>query len=257
VNALFLKSGLRILESMSFTRSLYAFDFDGTLAPIVRVPETAKMKSTTAALLEELARWAPVAVISGRGLSDLKKRLDFLPPYLVGNHGLEGLKRSQTSLKQLNRSCESWRRSLKKVSLLPGMQVEDKSYSLALHFRRCRTKGKARALISEILSDLNPAPRIIPGKSVVNLLPPGAPHKGVALMEVMKEAQVKSALYIGDDDTDEDVFGMKHPSILTVRVGKKIRSDARFYLGRQSEMNRLLKTLIRFHRPEAARRGSR
>jgi trehalose-6-phosphatase len=53
---------------------------------------------------------------------------------------------------------------------------------------------------------MEPAPRIVLGKSVINLIPAGAPHKGVALLELMVHLKIQCALYIGDDDTDEDVF---------------------------------------------------
>ena len=69
---LFNKDGLVVLESLSFTNTLYAFDFDGTLAKIVREPSSAKMNSETHNLMAQLSKLVPVAIISGRSVQDLK-----------------------------------------------------------------------------------------------------------------------------------------------------------------------------------------
>lgn len=86
---------------------------------------------------------------------------------------------------------------------------------------------------------------MILGKSVINLVPPGAPHKGVALLEAMMTLNLKCALYIGDDDTDEDVFSLPDTNIISIRVGEKRASHAQFFIKRQTEVNNILKKLIK------------
>src|ERR1700676_2529166 len=102
--------------------------------------------------------------------------------------------------------CRDWRDKLEshlgERSGPSEIEIEDKGYSLALHYRRCRDQKKAKTQILKAIERLYPSPRVIPGKCVVNILPPGAPHKGVALMELMAQAGVQFAFYIGDDDTD-------------------------------------------------------
>lgn len=247
MNPLFAKPSLMILESLAFTHSLYAFDFDGTLSRIVRVPGDATISSTTAELLRELCALVPVAIVSGRSVNDLRDRLPFRPPYLIGNHGLEGLGDNHDTLREAEQACRTWIRALRKT-LGEDVELEDKQYSLALHFRRSRNKKQARQRIHQAIATLSPEPRVITGKSVVNLLPAGAPHKGVAVSELMKRTGARHAFYIGDDDTDEDVFSLPDSRIaVTVRVGQKKASNARFYIRRQSEINRVLRCLIRFH----------
>lgn len=248
---LFSKNSLTVLESLSFTKTLYAFDFDGTLAKIVRVPSAAHMASTTENLLKELSSLAPVAVISGRSIKDLKQRIGFRPHFLVGNHGLEGLGESKDSLAQARKVCSNWRDRLNAISFEPGIEVEEKTYSIALHYRRSRNKKLSRSQIQSAIDLLRPSPRIITGKSVYNLLPPGSPHKGAAMLDLMQKCSAKHALYVGDDDTDEDVFSMPYTGgqLMTVRVGKKRSSSASYYIDRQGDMSRLLKLLIAFHRP--------
>ena len=221
MNPLFEKSSLMILESLSFTKTLYAFDFDGTLSKIVRAPADATITRTTHKLLCQLTKLVPVAIVSGRSIKDLKSRLELQPQYLIGNHGLEGLGDHRFSLKEAQEACNSWKDQLAKAHFNTGVEIEDKTYSLAVHFRRSRQKKQAKIQISNVVGGLTPRPRVILGKSVVNILPLAAPHKGIAVMELMKKAGAKYAFYIGDDDTDEDVFSLPNSQIMAVRVGEK------------------------------------
>lgn len=83
------------------------------------------------------------------------------------------------------------------------------------------------------------------GKSVVNTIPPGSLHKGSAMLELMHQLQSSAALYVGDDDTDEDVFSLPDERIVAVRIGKKAMSAAQFYLQRQSHIGLLLHYLVK------------
>lgn len=240
--------GIKILESLSFTPTLYAFDFDGTLSKIVRDPSAASIRSATDKLLRELASHAEVAVISGRSIQDLKKHLKFTPRYLIGNHGLEGLGTQTNALEKARAACATWKRHLLDFEFDPAVEIEDKAYSLAIHYRKCSGKKKAKASILAATSQLSPAPRIILGKCVVNIVPPGAPHKGTALEELMRQTGITSAFYIGDDDTDEDIFSLPNARILSVRVGNKLNSEAQYYLQVQSDIDKMLRTIVGFYR---------
>ncbi|MBS1985192.1 MAG: trehalose-phosphatase [Bdellovibrionales bacterium] len=247
--SLFTKEGLVALESLTFTRTLYAFDFDGTLAPIVNDPASAKISPSTAALLRQLSDLAPVAIISGRSVADLKRILPFRPQYLVGNHGLEGLKRSRQSLANAQATCTQWIERLRRAPIYSGVDIEDKKLSLAIHYRRSRQRTLARQKIEKLITTLTPPPRVVPGKCVYNLIPSGAPHKGMALLDLLPKSRTRHVFYVGDDDTDEDVFSLPYVDgqLLTVRVGRKQVSQARYFLQRQSEINRLIRTLVRYH----------
>ena len=245
---LFSKTGMNILESLTFTNTLYAFDFDGTLAPIVGTPGHAKISRDTEKLLDELSSLVPVAVVSGRSIMDLKSRLGFVPSHMIGNHGLEGLSSTKESSDLASKICSSWRGQLKlkwgNLKNDPSVFVEDKTFSLALHYRKSRNKKTARHELFSKIENLDPSPRIILGKSVMNLIPTGAPHKGVALLELMMKWELKTALYIGDDDTDEDVFSLPDRGIITIRVGHKKSSQAQFFIKRQGEVKSLVRELL-------------
>ncbi len=241
---LFSNVGLQVLESLSFTQTLYAFDFDGTLAPIVTKPTLAKASARTERLLNELERCAEVAVISGRSVADLRSRVGVRGAHLIGNHGLEGLGVRREAIVKALSVCQGWAQQLESswgsLKTHSGVFVENKTYSLALHYRRSRNKQKARAEFFSRIANLHPAPRVILGKCVMNLVPAGGPHKGVALLEAMMKLNLRCAFYVGDDDTDEDVFSLPDRRIITVRVGQSKTSQAQFFLKRQSEIARLI-----------------
>ncbi|HAR41077.1 MAG TPA: trehalose-phosphatase [Bdellovibrionales bacterium] len=246
---LFGGNNIRVLESLSFTETLYAFDFDGTLAPIVADPDKARMSKETERLLEKLSSIVPIAIISGRGLKDLAPKIPPGPKYLIGNHGLEGLP-SATAIHELEDMCGRWKAILNpllKKLRDPGVFLEDKGYSLAIHYRNSRLKKRARESILAVLQSIDNDAKVIPGKLVLNLVPARGPHKGLALSRVILHSRAKFGFYIGDDYTDEDVFSINERRLMTVRVGRNQKSQARYYLRRQSEITLLLQHLLRFH----------
>jgi trehalose 6-phosphate phosphatase len=222
------------------------FDFDGTLAPIVRDPDAATMRAETRALLRKLALRFPCAVISGRAREDVARRLAGTGiEWVVGNHGAEwGWARLDSiSVESL---VEQWHEHLvRRLRRHAGVVVENKRYSLAIHYRRSRAKRRALAAIAEAVVAL-PEARVRRGKEVVNVVPRGAPHKGIALQQVRALLGCDTALYVGDDTTDEDVFALDEPGqLVTARIGASRESQAAYYLETQREIDALLKLALR------------
>jgi trehalose 6-phosphate phosphatase len=123
--------------------------------------------------------------------------------------------------------------------------------SLSIHYRRASRKRQSLAAIHDAVAGL-PSARIIAGKYVVNLLPEGASHKGLALQRLRRRAHCDTAIYVGDDETDEDVFG--HPSpwpVLGIRVGRSRTTGAAYYIRDQEQIDVLLRVLL------ACRRATR
>lgn len=251
------EKNLLLLEAFTFTKVLYAFDYDGTLAKIVPNPHQAFMNQRTTKLLVELAKKAPVAVVSGRGVEDLKKRVPKEIRLLIGNHGLESNHPQTSSLKRAEKITDQWREILLPAleAHFPAVDLEDKTYSLTLHYRRSRKKKQTKKALTDFVQTLPEAPRVIHGKEVLNLVPQGAPHKGMALCQLLMETQVAKALYIGDDETDEDVFCLNDNRILGVHVGKKKSTQAPYYLQDQSEINHVLQKLIELQAPDSEPHG--
>lgn len=221
------------------------FDFDGTLAPIVRDPDAAAMRPRTRQLLRKLALRYPCAVISGRAREDVMRRLASTGiEWVVGNHGAEWgwAPLDGVDVEELVRD---WvRRLTLALAGVHGVVVEDKRYSLAIHFRRSREKKRAVAAIAAAVEKLAGA-RVRLGKQVVNVVPRGAPHKGIALQQVRSLLGCDTAIYIGDDTTDEDVFALDEPGqLVTVRVGQSRESQAAYYVEEQREVDRLLELFL-------------
>jgi len=231
-----------VLQQFAWSKVLLAFDYDGTLAPIVSRPERAVMRASTRQLLEDLIQLYPCIVISGRAQSDSLRRLHGVGVHeIVGNHGIE----PWHATNRLAELVAGWRPLLEeRLAPLRGVKVEDKVFSLAIHYRQSREKKEARAAILSAVAALGDV-RLIGGKQVVNVLPQGAPHKGIALERERARLKCDTAIYVGDDETDEDVFALDQPGqLLSIRVGQRRASAAAYYIENQREIDKLLAALL-------------
>ena len=232
-----------VIAQLARANSLVALDFDGTLAPIVKRRDQAAMRDGTRALLAEVCARYPCAVISGRSRTDVASRLAGTPVrYIVGNHGVE----PSVGMEVFEEVVQVMRpRLAAALAGVQGVEVEDKRYSLAIHYRRARVGALARAAIAAAIADLPMKTRVVGGKRVVNVLPVGAPHEGIALMDLQAIAATEVALYVGDDVTDEDVFELERPErLIGVRVGRSATSAASYFIDDQGQIDALLACLI-------------
>ena len=234
-------------------RTLLGFDFDGTLVPLVSDPDRARLRPRTRRLLRALAMRRPCVVVSGRALLDLGPRLRGTGvAMVVGNHGLEPFGASPAAARRVR----SWLPVLhRRFGAVPGVVIEDKGYSLAVHYRKARDKASIARAVERAARALGTA-RVVPGKQVVNLVPPTGPHKGEALERTRRQLGCLRALFVGDDDTDEDVFRRAEPGrMLTVRVGWSGASSAHYFVKTQAHVDSLLELLLRgpAQEPRAAR----
>lgn len=235
------RANREVLRQFAWSNVLLAFDYDGTLAPIVVDPGRAAMRSSTRRLLAAGAARYPTIVISGRSRRDVRRWLQGVAlKQIVGNHGIEPWQAQRPLLDEVARCLPVLDRCL---SGLPGVRIENKSYSVSVHYRRSREKRKALAAILDASARLG-AVRVIGGKQVVNILPEGAPHKGMALERERDRLGCDTAIYVGDDETDEDVFGLDQPGrLLSVRVSAKRSSRAVYCLRNQAAVDDLLAVL--------------
>jgi trehalose 6-phosphate phosphatase len=242
------EEGRRALRALAEKPVLYAFDFDGTLAPISPDRDAVKIPYSVSEWLKELAKRAPCAVVSGRALADLAPRVDGAVPYLIGNHGIESVLTPLPTLMWADGICAGWKRELEAQyaqSLKDlGVEVEAKRYSLTLHYRGGAEFVGTRTALLPLLETLSPAPCLILGKNSVNLLPPGRGGKGPATLALMVHLRRIGLFYIGDDETDEDVFGLTEGLAMGVRVGRHAGSRAQFYLKHQGEIEEVLRFLV-------------
>ena len=132
------------LAHFASSNVLLAFDYDGTLAPITAHPERARIRERTRRLLVAAAIRYPCIVI-GRGWSDVAARLDGIPLWHVyGNHGLEPWAQNAAHAA----TVRQWVDRLGCLRVYPGLAIEDKTYSVAIHYRLVRRKRGVRRAIA-------------------------------------------------------------------------------------------------------------
>jgi trehalose 6-phosphate phosphatase len=187
-------------------------DFDGVLAPIVERPEDAAPSPETRVELERLvAKYALVAVVSGRAGDDVRARLGVDGVVCVGSHGLE-----------LEPQADRWRRTLAAFAAdapWPPDEIEVKGLAFAFHFRgRDDEREAIRALdaIAETAREEGLVARY--GRKVLEVLPPVGSHKGTAVRHLIEERGLRRALAAGDDTTDIDSFAALDGLEVAVRV---------------------------------------
>ena len=231
-----------ILADFAASNVLLAFDYDGTLAPIASTPAQARMRASTRRLLIEVAHRYPCVVISGRQLDDVTRRLDGIPVrYIFGNFGHEPVPDGHLPPAVIL----DWARHL--VAHLPpnrGLVVEEKRYSVTVHYRHARNKRWALRTIARAMGELRDT-RVVEGNQTVTLLPPNGPDKGIALQRARRQFHCDRALYVGDDDADEDAFASAaRGNLLSIRVGTTTgKSCAHYRLRRQADIDRLLQAI--------------
>ena len=187
-------------------------DFDGVLAPIVARPEDAAPSAEMRAELERLvARYALVAVVSGRAGEDVRARLGVSGVVCVGSHGLE-----------LEPQAERWRRVLAAFAAdapWPPNEIEVKGLAVAFHFRGHSDEREAVRELDAIADSAREDGLVARyGRKVLEVLPPVGSHKGTAVRRLLDEHGLGRALAAGDDTTDLDSFAALDGLEVSVRV---------------------------------------
>lgn len=192
-------------------------DYDGTLTPIVERPEDAHLSPAMRTVIKALAHRLTVAVVSGRGLADVRERVGLDSLYYAGSHGFEisgpgGLRETYGPAQAFLADLDQAERVLSEcLAGIPGAQVERKRFAIAVHDRRVRDTEIPRvAAIVHTVQLQHPDLCQTGGKRVHELRPNLDWNKGTALfwlLEAMGLARdAVLPLYIGDDVTDEDAF---------------------------------------------------
>jgi trehalose 6-phosphate phosphatase len=241
-----------VLAQLARSSALLAFDYDGVLAPLVKNPSGAWMRARTRALLRQVAGLYPCAVVSGRAWRDTRRFVRGVRAAVVGNHGFELGSELPVPREVLER-VQEWRRQLATdLAKVPGVFFEDKRSTLAVHYGLARTWRRSGAAVHAAAERLHGA-RLVQGKKVLNVLPAHFPTKGDAVRALLARDGLETALYAGDDVTDEDVFEIGPPAVLGIHVGRG-RSQAQYKLRSQDEIDALLGLLISLRGPGRSRR---
>jgi len=239
---------------------LYLFlDFDGTLTPIRKDPKKVKLGKKMRHTLKELADNSniSIAVVSGRGLGDIKRRVGLKNITYVGNHGLEAsgphLDFTLPAAVKTKKTIKTVRQKLReKLRKFKGVVIEDKTLTLSVHYRMAN-KMDTRDITQMIEAITSPYRkkrkiRVTEGKKVKEIRPPVAWDKGCAVKKLLQQEERRIRkrivpLCMGDDKTDEDIFKLFKTRGYAVKITKEPdkTSLANYYLRNIDEVRNFLK----------------
>lgn len=232
-------------------RTALFLDFDGTLVHLAEHPADVHAPD---ALIDCLARLeerlgGALAIVTGRPSLDID---GFLAPLVLTVAGVHGLER---------RFADGRRQHHEKLGLLdavrreagelaaaaPGVLVEDKEVSVAIHYRKAPQAEAQTVALAERAVAREPALKMLRGKMVVEVMPRGV-DKGRAIEELLGQPPFacRTPVFAGDDVTDEAGFALVNAKGGTsIRIGQDGRaSEARFALADVDGLRAWLRTLL-------------
>lgn len=190
-------------------------DIDGTISPIAPTPDAARVSPVAREQLRRLAqRLELVGVISGRAAADAAALVDLGELVYIGNHGLERWQHGQARpapealpfVPLIARVLDEARAAID----LPGVIVENKGVTGAVHYRLTDDPTSAGAAIGAMLERLTAryGLKLTPGRMVWEIRPPLETNKGTALRTLAREYGLRGLIFLGDDRTDADAFAV-------------------------------------------------
>lgn len=245
---------------------LLMLDFDGTLTPIRRLPELAKLNKKTHVLLHNIASTPGIilAFISGRTVQSLYSLTGINQAVYAGEHGIEvsgpGLSCKHSSPAASSLLIKLRRRLALELKHIKGIYIEVKNHSFCVHYRNVRMSDAAsvRKTSSDLLGGLirSGLVRVMHGKKVIEVRPPVRCHKGTAVSQLMTHFKKKHSnlfpIYAGDDISDEEAFKALKGRGLTVHVGSNRHTSADYSLAGIVQMTCLLKKIAVLRNRSAA-----
>ncbi len=237
-------------------KKLVFLDFDGTLVLIAESPDAVRLDGRTKNILKVLSadNSTQLVIISGRPLKQLRRFLRLKNTILVGNHGLEihgrgiQLPPNAKKARKLRHLIGVLSRKFKMAfACYPGVWVEDKYYTLSLHFRKL-PRGQG-TLFEELVSFFRKKYKQYPitwvrGKKVIEIRPSVYWGKGDTVKHLIRKFPGAFPVAIGDDRMDEDMFKVINDRRgLSIRVGYSRVSRADYYLASPYDVKVFLQKL--------------
>jgi trehalose-phosphatase len=222
-------------------------DFDGTLVRLRRKPKEVFLGAPARRVLRRLVRRRRVTLcfISGRQLSDLRKRAPVKGAIYFGLHGWERSNGQPPDLPGTRKLREVLRWVRQQALDLPGVRVEDKGICFGIHYRAARKPAveRARTIVKEALARLGPGFNLMAGKKIWEIYLKDMGNKGKAARDLLQQIPGrKLVIYAGDDTTDETAFALLRNGV-TIRVGKFGETRANFFVRGPAEVRMFLEKL--------------
>jgi trehalose 6-phosphate phosphatase len=201
-----------LFEAVDRPRLGLVSDVDGTLSPIVDVPDEARITPRNLGLLATLSAHLPLtAVISGRAAEDVYQRMQLPGLAYIGNHGME---RWQDGKVTVSPAAAAYRDDLIAAAAeierirVTRMRFEDKGATLSIHYRQTENPEKVASDLAPLMQNIAEKHGLLltQGRMVFEFRPPVKIDKGTAFEELVETYQLQAAFYLGDDTTDVAVF---------------------------------------------------
>ena len=262
-------------DYLSFQQSYYLFlDIDGTLADFTMNPKDSIIPNSTLMLLQKIqSHGVKIAIVTGRSLAEAKQMLSSLSLPIAATHGLEIAFDDSSAHAKVNvvsvdmlELAEIRKSIIHSCIPFDDFTVENKPYSIALHFRKNPALADtAHTIMAESLK--NHVNWILkPGKYVWEVVPKGV-NKGSAILTLLKNTHRSENLcpiFIGDDITDEAGFmavqgdskSLEDYSPPVKGMGIKIGfepTQANYYVRNIHEVTILLNSFLRFCQEQSER----
>ena len=222
-------------------------DFDGTLAWIADRPAHASLPATTRRILVRLARHhgVRVCIVSARDYASLRHLVRAPGIVCFGLYGWQN--GTGLGLPQQERDAlkEARVRVVEHVRSIPGVWVEDKGQSFAVHYRAAApgAAGPAGAALRRAIDPYADVLRVMRGKKAWDVLPLSVRGKGAAVRRELATHPASLAIYAGDDLSDESAFQAVAPKGIAIHVGARRISKAQFRLRDPGEVYDFLQKL--------------
>jgi trehalose 6-phosphate phosphatase len=203
---------MEIFTQLDLQKIALLLDVDGTIVDIGPSPTEVRID---AELLKTLRRLfdllgGALALVSGRPVADLDRLFVPLRLPAVGGHGAEMRLRDNEVFFWAKPLPQDLRQRLaESAGIGPGVVIEDKDYSLALHYRK--SPDLAENLRRHVAASQAAFPgeptELLHGKAMFEVKRPGI-NKGESIRRLMEHPPFagRMPIFIGDDVTDESVF---------------------------------------------------
>ncbi|MCQ9207915.1 MAG: trehalose-phosphatase [Omnitrophica bacterium] len=256
----YLFSSRRVLEKRMQAKKhiLLCLDFDGTLVPIYPRPQDALLEENVRSGLVKLSscKFFSIGIISGRALKDIKEKVKIKHLIYAGNHGLEIAYRGKIFIyppakKYIPLIIEIGKKLTRALRAFPQAVLERKGLSLSLHYRLVKLEklSKLRKIFFKLLKPYLAVGKVklTHGKKVWEVRPSIKWDKGKAFLWLKDKLKSRDlfSIYIGDDLTDEDAFrAVNKIGGLSILVGRRKSSQAKYYLKNIQDTQKLLRVLL-------------
>jgi trehalose 6-phosphate phosphatase len=226
----------RVAAQIQSSRRVAVFlDFDGTLVNIAPRPDQVRLAPATRRVLRRLARHPRITlvVISGRRRSELLRYIGLPGIRYFGLYGWERSGHSPLPSSALVALRSALAQLSTHLSSIPGLWVEDKHFSLSIHFLGVSppTQRRARRKLRSLLLPFQETLNLIENLRDAEIVPRCILGKGIAVQRFLAKPGRCHVLpfYFGDDLSDEPAFEAVGKGI-SIRVGAARPTRAHYSL---------------------------